>query len=61
LIADRNLIAEPQRVADEFERQIRDLVSALPAPTASTPVPRSPSAAGERASTATRGSASRKK
>jgi WS/DGAT/MGAT family acyltransferase len=61
LIADRNLIAEPQRVADEFERQVRDLVSALPAPTAGTPAPRSPSAAGKRASTATRGSASRKK
>ncbi len=32
LIADRNLIAEPQRVADEFERQVRSLASAkLPA------------------------------
>jgi WS/DGAT/MGAT family acyltransferase len=61
LIADRNLIPEPQRVADEFERQVRDLVSALPSPAARPPAALSSRAPGKRPSRVTSGSASRKK
>jgi len=41
VIADRNLMPEPQRVVDEFERQVQELVSALPA-TPAIPLPPAP-------------------
>jgi diacylglycerol O-acyltransferase len=59
LIADRNLMPEPRRVVDEFERQVRQLGDGLPSGPAVSPPPAPAAQPGTRRVRAQRGAAAR--